>query len=191
MQSAEEKFNTLLAPDGEEESNAWSAFFSMWKQRGRFDDYLQTRQVFLLAAGHGWSGREWTTSRASRQLHQLTDLPLVAATITAYQDAWLFALSVVLDVQVAGLDITGRSSEAAFALASVIQGDQEQEKAPQEEHASVTAQATGEEETAQFECEEEPEELANNLQVLWKKYSGAGGTKFDIRAFLEQEPTFS
>jgi hypothetical protein len=98
----------------------------------------------------------------------------------------------VLDVEVAGLDLTDRSSEAAFALASVIQGDQE-EKTPQEEHAAGAAQATGqaaEEETA-FEWEEEPEELANDLQVLWKKYSGAGGTKFDIRAFLEQVPTFS
>jgi hypothetical protein len=27
--------------------------------------------------------------------------------------------------------------------------------------------------------------------VLWKKYSGAGGTKFDISPFLENVPTFS
>ncbi len=45
MQSAEEKFNTLLAPDDEEGSNAWSAFCSTWMQRWRFEDYLQIRQV--------------------------------------------------------------------------------------------------------------------------------------------------
>ncbi len=80
-------------------------------------------------------------------------MPLVAATISAYQDAWLFALLVVLDVEVAGLDLTDRSSEAAFALASVIQGDQEPENAQKEEHAAGTATAAGEEETTQFEWE--------------------------------------
>ncbi len=34
-------------------------------------------------------------------------------------------LSVVPDVEVAGLDLTDRSSKAAFALASAIQGNQE------------------------------------------------------------------
>ena len=49
---------------------------------------------------------------------------LVAVTIGAYRDAWLFALSVVLDVEVTGLDLTDRSSETVLALASVVQGDE-------------------------------------------------------------------
>ena len=190
MQSSEEKFNTLLVPDSEEGSNAWSAFLFNVDAARALRGLPPDKAGLLLAAGHGWSGRGWTTSRASRQLHQLTGVPLVAATISAYRDAWLFALSVVLDVEVAGLDLTDRSSEAAFALASVIQGDQEREKTPQEELAAGAATGQAEEETA-FEWEEEPEELASDLQVLWKKYSGAGGTKFDIRAFLDQVPTFS
>ncbi len=117
MQSAEDKFNTLLAPEGEEGSNAWSAFLFNADAARALRGLPPDKAGLLLAAGHGWSGRGWTTSRASCQLHQLTGVPLVAVTITAYRDAWLFALSVVLEVEVAGLDLTDRSSEAAFALA--------------------------------------------------------------------------
>jgi hypothetical protein len=77
-------------------------------------------------------------------LHQLMGVCLVAATISAYRDAWLFALSVVLDVEVVWLHLTDRSREAAFALALVIQGDKEPDKTPQEEHVAGTAPAEGE-----------------------------------------------
>ena len=74
----------------------------------------------LLNEGSKYAGSGWTTSRASRVLWDLVGVPLVAAEVSSYRNSWLFALALVHNVEVGGLDLSDRASEAAFALTSLI-----------------------------------------------------------------------
>ena len=49
-------------------------------------------------------------------------MPLVASEVSAYRNAWLFALAMLLDINLHALDLSDRAAEAAFALVETLQG---------------------------------------------------------------------
>ena len=53
-------------------------------------------------------------------LYDLVGVPVVAAEVSSYRNSWLFALAMVHNVEVGGLDLSDTASEVAFALASLI-----------------------------------------------------------------------
>ena len=71
----------------------------------------------VLAAGARWSGAGWNTSRASRALHSLTGVPLVSGDLDSYKNAYLYALAILLDVDIPSLSLSDRAAEVAFGLA--------------------------------------------------------------------------
>ena len=77
----------------------------------------------LALNGRNWNGSGWNTGKASRQLHQLTSVPLVSGTFGHYLDAFLYSLALWFGIDVDTMDLTERAAEAAFALAHVYQGD--------------------------------------------------------------------
>jgi hypothetical protein len=102
---------------------AWSTFLFNIEQARRFAYLSADETQALLACGSKWTGAGWTTSRASKTLYNLTQIPLVASAVAAYRDAWLFAFSIAYNVDITGLDLNDRFSEAAFSLAAIIQGE--------------------------------------------------------------------
>ena len=68
----------------------------------------------LLAAGSRWSGAGWNTSRASRALQSLTGVPLVSSDLDSYKNAYLYALAILLDVDIPSLNLSDRAAEAAL-----------------------------------------------------------------------------
>ncbi len=104
----EEIYQALLCPEEPVRQEAWSTFlFNI--DLARSFAYLSADVIHaLLACGSQWTGAGWKTSRASKTLLNLTQILLVASALAAYRDAWLFA------VDIPGLDLNNRSSEAAF-----------------------------------------------------------------------------
>ena len=183
----------LLRPEDGDGQEAWAQFlFNLEMARSLV--MLPTETVSaLLFAGANWSGSGWTTSKASRVLYGLTQIPLVASVVSAYSHAWLFALSIVANLEVSGLDLNDRASEAAFALASLISGEAEQAEGEGERRsAQQTANGAEENENANegptFDWEELPVELPVDLQKLYARFTGPTGQKFDIKFFFRRNP---
>ena len=70
----------------------------------------------IIQAGEGWQGDGWTTSRASRVLHEVTGVPLVAATIGDYKAAFLYGLALHWSLDVASFNLSERAADAALDL---------------------------------------------------------------------------
>ena len=121
----ESLFSLLLRVDEAEGQQAWCSFLFDIPAARSLSALPSEEALKLLQAGHRYSGAGWTTSRASRTLHALTGIPLVASAVSAYRDAWLYALSMAWNVEVVGLDLTDRSAEASFALCSILCGAEE------------------------------------------------------------------
>jgi hypothetical protein len=114
-------YERLLEPTTPEGSAAWEAYMFNIPQVRSLATSLSLEQARrLLNEGSKYAGGGWTTSRASRVLWDLVGVPLVAAEVSSYRNSWLFALAMVHNVEVGGLDLSDRASEAAFALASLI-----------------------------------------------------------------------
>ena len=184
----EEFVGRLLRPEDDDGQEAWAQFLFNFEM-GRALVMLPPETVSaLLVPGANWSGSGWTTSKASRVLYGLTQIPLVASVVSAYSHAWLFALSIVANLEVSGLDLTDRASEAAFALASLISGEAEKAEGEGERRsAQQTANGAEENENANegpmFDWEELPEELPVDLRKLYARFTGPTGQKFDIKKF--------
>ena len=128
-----ELYNQLLKVEEEEGQHAWRSFLYNVEAARSLGPLSHQEAMALLSAGHRWAGGGWTTSRASRALHSLTGIPLIAAEVSSYRDAWLYALSMHFNVDVPSLELSDRSSEAAFALASLLSGEEEDEEEPPRE----------------------------------------------------------
>jgi hypothetical protein len=194
----EELYQALLRPEEPVGQEAWSTFLFNIDLARSFAYLSADETQALLACGSQWTGAGWTTSRASKTLFNLTQIPLVASAVAAYRDAWLFAFSIAYNVDIPGLDLNDRSSEAAFALAAIIQGETP-EVVPQSVQAGkaqgakqgAEAQEEEEDEEVEFDWEESLEELPVDLRCLYKKFSAcAGNQKFDIKQFLENIPKY-
>ena len=113
-------FGDLLRVEEPEGQEAWSQFLFNVAAAKKLVGFSPEEAVTVLQAGSRWEGCGWTTSRASRTLNSLTGVCLVASAVSAYRDAWLYALPMAWGVDVASLDLSDRAAEAAFALCNLL-----------------------------------------------------------------------
>ena len=102
----EDFVHKLLSEEVAISETAWSSvFFDVEKSReiAVFLKEKSARAGDLLAAGARWSGAGWNTSRASHALHSLTGVPLVSSDLDSYKNAYLYALAILLDVDIPSL----------------------------------------------------------------------------------------
>ena len=116
-----------LALIGEENEATWSSFMFNVAQAQSLGQLPREDALRLLDFCARYTGSGWTTSRASRALFELTSVPLVASVVSAYRNAWLFALAMLWDIDL-NVDLSDRAAEAAFALVETLQGQNEQRK---------------------------------------------------------------
>lgn len=118
-----EFLQVLQDPGHPEFEAAWNTFFldvsRVQSLAGNVDSGTGHR---LLSAGLNWSGSGWNSSKASKTLWELTGVPLVKAQWVDYRNAFLYALSMLLEVEVVELELADRVADAAFALLSVFTG---------------------------------------------------------------------
>ena len=178
----------------------WSSFLFNIELARKLEGLSQEQATLLCQQGHKWQGTGWTTARASRELHAVTGVPLVASQITSYRDAWLFALAMWFEVEVVGLDLTDRSSEAAFALCQCLcqfgpPGADWVGAGPAGAQAATAPgpppqQEDDEEPETKLSWDEEPVELPPELQVIWSGVK-AQTRKLDLKTILDTLPKFN
>ena len=122
----------LQNPDHQDFEQAWSSFFLDVNRVQALPGQVTADQArALIQAGQRWSGAGWNTSRASKALWNLTGVPLVKAAWMDYRNAFLYALSLFLEVDVQELDLGDKVAEAAFTLLSVFAGGYPEQAADQ------------------------------------------------------------
>ena len=113
-----------LAVEAEGFSDVWKEFFMNVDQVRSLGDIGDCQSAgSLLMAGRNCNGSGCNTGKESRQLQQLTSVPLVIGTFGHYLDAFLYSLALWFGIDVDTMDLSERAAEAAFAFAQVYQGD--------------------------------------------------------------------
>ena len=105
------ELRSLLAEEGEEYNTAWKLLmFDLGKVlelKALIPD-LATANA-LLQAGSRYTGVGWCTSRASRALYQASGVAVVKGDFTEYRNAFLFAMDMLLKVEVPPLELTKKT----------------------------------------------------------------------------------
>ena len=183
MQSPQEFIHLLSDGVSEASQQAWKSFlYNVEQVRLLGDAVSQEAALALIGGGAKWSGSGWTTSSASKRLHELTQVPLVTADFKQYVNAWLYCLALLWNVEVAELTLSDPAAEAAFRLASVCgQADwsMDEDEGEEVEERDLVVLDWDEAET---KC---PEELA----FIWKGVL-AGERKLDLKTILAKIPRF-
>ena len=120
----------------------------------------------LLAAGASWTtSGKWTTSSAARTLNALTSVCFVSQDFNMYKSTFLFALSMLWNVDIPAVDLAPGAAEAAFGLRGCFSG------APVLDSVGARATAkeirTDEPESLPWDTPEEP--LPRELEVIWQR----------------------
>lgn len=146
------------------------------------DDPLRFHNQLLLA-GANWDGSGWTTSRAAKTIHKVTGVALVEESLEEYKNAFLFALSVVLNVDIPRLQLGSAAGAAALEFAAVVagkpnSGSERLRKPPQEEQAAEEA-----EDVQYLDWEVVPEPLPPVLAQIWQRVA-AGDRRLPRKGIL-------
>jgi hypothetical protein len=182
--------NVLLnAEEPTEFNQAWSEFFL---QPARFKEIQPLIQGHLgqdlLKNGQAWVRTGWNTGSASKQLFELVGVPLVSNDFNQYKLAWLYALAMVLGVDVPVLELSDRASDAAFALSGVLSGTAAERGAREEPAPAPGGPETPED--VQMEWDEPSLPLPQELLALWSGVQ-AGSRKLNLAQLLDNLPKFA
>ena len=119
-----EFIKVLQNPDHQDFEAAWNTFFLDVTRVQALPGLLSAEDArSLITAGQRWSGSGWNTSKASKAIYALTGVPLVKAAWVDYRNAFLYALSLLLEVDVQELDLGDKVAEAAFTMLNVFTGE--------------------------------------------------------------------
>ena len=143
------------------ENEAWSCFLFDVERGNRLTPLVDTETAkIVLTAGGNWNGAGWNTSKASRKLWETIRVPIVNDDCKEYLNSWLYALSLAWQVEVPGLALSDRASEAAFQLMEAITTEP-QHLVDKEEEAGK--------DTMKLDWEEQEDNMAKELVYLWEK----------------------
>ena len=153
----------------------------------------------LLTAGQQWQGTAWNTSKASKVLYSLTGVPIVRGVWQEYRNAFLYALSLYLEVEILELDLSDRVADVAFSLAQVFSspvgsaedwypGGFGSTPAGGTFLPSDTAEPS-EEDEVQISWDEPQQDLPLELAYLWANTVN-GERRLDLKSVLNQVPRF-
>ena len=183
-------YEQLVSVDSEAFEVAWGRlFFNLDVVKQLLNDLDNEKAARLLEAGSQWRGRGYTTSKAAKLLFQATGVSLVSSEFHEYRDAFLFALSLILNLEVPRATLPEAGAQAAFAWASCLQEPEEQMNVEQ-------ANASDEEEKEQTKAdglpalpwETEQVDLPPILQKIWQ--SVQEGKRLEMTSVLKDMPSF-
>ena len=171
----------LADPTHAEWSASWSSFLFNVAEVRKLGP-VPAEAAAILSAGDLWRGEGWTTGKASKRLYDITSVALVSANVEGYTKVFIFALALHWGLEVVQYNLSEKSAEAAFALASVFStaGDMEEDLVDEVDEE--------EDDEIHFPWEEQPADLPTDLQALWARY--AFGTRFDTKAMLSVIPQY-
>ena len=178
-----------MFPQGEGFDEAWSQlFFNLDLVRHLKTDVTESDTANqLITAGASWDGAGWTTSRASLKVFGLTGVTVVKKEFQEYRNSFLFALCMLLDIEVPVLELSESAAEAAFAFVGLLAARGTTEGRAQDS-AKDEPMAEAEEDHS-LEWDEQCVLLPPDLLTIWSGVQ-SGERKLDLSAVLAQVPKF-
>ena len=198
---SQDLLSVLLDPNHSAFESSWSSLFTDIGRVRSLIAAVPTEQASpLLAAGQLWRGEGFNSSKAAMLVYTLTGVPLVRSTWTDYRTAFLYALSLVLEVEVPELDLDQRVADVSFTLAQAFSGqvDSAYYSQPGEPGSSPTGgttfsppedNSTDDSEELMMTWDEPKADLPQELAFLWQETS-AGNRKLDLKLILNQVPRY-
>eukprot|EP00667_Euglena_gracilis_P011756 EG_transcript_12027 len=165
----------LLLGEGQPFEEGWSKLMFNLEAAKELRAQPADQIALLLLAGARFTGRGWSTGKASRALYQLSGIPLVRGSFPPYRDIWLMALALIWGVDVPQLDLEPEAAAAAFAIAS--QAEQHDTEEPQQEEE-------GEEEETKFSWDQPEVTTPKELTELWSR-AQRNEHRIDVRPLFE------
>ena len=194
---------TLIDPSSEGFEASWTSFFlDADRVRALGAEITPELATALLAAGQKWLGSGWNTSKASKTLYSLTQVPFVKGVWSEYRNCFLYALALFWEVEVAELELSERAADASYALRNVFAGYHEssqvayspvhQGEVPGSNPAvgSTFSQEEPDEDTVQLSWDEPQLLLPPELVFIWSGVQ-SGERKLDLKQVLGQYPRFA
>ena len=167
--------------DGELFDRSWAEFIFNIKQLDVLRNCGEDTVQAVVSAGLRYAGAGWTTSRASKELFNLTGVAIVKKEFAVYRDIWLFALCTSAGVDIPSLELAQEQAEAAFAIQCVVEG----RPADQDD-----SENEGNTEDIRFGWEEEERPLPKEFAALWNR-AESSEKRIELKKLLESCPRFA
>ena len=177
---------TLLNPESMEFNDGWShIFFNATAVRALVPQVDPAAGGKLLAAGVSWNGSGWTTGRASKTVYNATGVAMVEEQLSEYLGAFLFALSVLFNIDIPKLTLGAQAASAALKFAAEVNTKAEETKPEKKEKATENQEEEEEDQVLSWELQRE--ELPGDLGVVLNKHL-KGTLVLEPKSLLEQLP---
>ena len=108
-------FEDLTSVDEGKAAAAWQFFFFIEDVVVSFLKSSPIDQVQqVIAAGAGWGGMGWDTTKAAKAVRRLTGVAMVTTQFQQYLNNFLFSLSLSAGLEIPAADLSDKDSEVAF-----------------------------------------------------------------------------
>jgi hypothetical protein len=181
-----ELVQALMNVTGVDFGPTWvKTFFNLELVRQLLDEVTDGDQALtLLAAGANWDGVGMTTSRATLKVVETTGVTLVKQNIAEYKNAFLFALSLLFEVDVPSLELSDAAAQAAFGFVRAVSAPAG--RAP----GAPTGPTEEPQEQETLEWDEPLVLLPGDLNVIWEGVL-AGERKLELQTALQGVPRYT
>ena len=163
-------------------TQAWSDFLFDVKRAKKLVNFDPAVAAQVLEAGLRFDGTGWSTTRASKALHAVTNVPLVSSSVKTYLHCWLYTLALMWEIDINQVDLPDNASAGSFALLEAITGEGAEE--PQDDD---TGKDIGE--AMVLEWEPQHEDLPKEFLYLWEK--SKSGQRVDLKDILDHFPRYN
>jgi hypothetical protein len=182
----------LLALDESLAGEAWKSFFLTENIVVQFLKETPPEEVqSVLAAGAGWSGAGWDTTKAAKAVRLLTGVAMVTTNFKEYLNSFLFSLALCAGLEIPALELTDKASEVAFGLSEHWQAVGEGQVPPASQPPAKHFKPSEDEDDAEdAHLPWELPQVALEPELLKCLKRVGAGEKFPARSLLEEVPLY-
>ena len=183
-------FEDLTSVDEGKAAAAWQFFFFNEDAVVSFLKSSPIDQVQqVIAAGAGWGGMGWDTTKAAKAVRRLTGVAMVMTQFQQYLNSFLFSLSLSAGLEIPAADLSDKASEVAFQLSErwQAQGGVANPAVTSDSKANVMMSEDDSEEI-HLPWELPQVSLEPALGLCLKKV--LSGEKFPAKSLLEEVPRY-
>ena len=175
----------LQSPDLNVFNAAWQEFFLDEELVRRFLQECADELVHAtLNAGHAWQGGGWNSTRASKELHRLSGVPLVSKAITEYAHLFLFSLALTRNLDIPVMELSAETNDS-----DEVKAAEKTPIAPADVHAMSDDEDEENDTTAErLPWQEEHTPLPGSLLACVQ--AATGGTRLPWKQVLAGVPVY-
>ena len=137
-----------LLSTGEAFDHSWKELMFDLPKVVNLKAYIQDADTAraLLDAGERYQGAGWCTSKASKALYMASGVAIVKPDFKHYKNAFLFAMAIILEIEIPLMELDGKEAEAAYAMVQALEDTPMPQATLQEQQGPSSKPEKGEEE---------------------------------------------